>query len=89
MIHVDAHTDLYGPFMGSRIHHGNPFLNAVEEELIDCNRTIQIGLRGTGYGDDYEVGKKFVSLLRFVASSALVEIWQMTFPDLRCSSGMS
>lgn len=59
LIHVDAHTDLYGPFMGSRIHHGNPFLNAVEEELIDCNRTIQIGLRGTGYGDDYEVGKKF------------------------------
>ena len=36
MIHVDAYTDLYGPVLSARIHHGNPFLNAVEEELIDC-----------------------------------------------------
>lgn len=59
LVHIDAHTDLYGPFCGSRIHHGNPFLLAVEEELIECNKTIQVGLRGSGYGNDYEVGKKF------------------------------
>jgi len=58
LIHVDAHTDLYGPYMGSDIHHGNPFLLAYQEKLIDPNRTIQIGLRGSGIDADYEVGKK-------------------------------
>ena len=60
MIHVDAHTDLYGEYAGSRIHHGNPFLCAVEEDLLDCNRVAQIGLRGTGYQDDYALPKKLV-----------------------------
>jgi len=55
LVHIDAHTDLYGPFYGSKIWHGNPFGNAVQEGLLDCNRTVQIGLRGSGYGDDYDV----------------------------------
>lgn len=58
LIHIDAHTDLYGPFMGSEIHHGNPFMLAYTEKLIDPNKTIQIGLRGSGMENDYEVGKK-------------------------------
>lgn len=47
--------------MGSEIHHGNPFMLAYTEKLIDPNKTIQIGLRGSGMENDYEVGKKLVS----------------------------
>ena len=46
LIHVDAHTDTWDTFMGSRYSHGAPFRRAVEEELIDPRRTIQIGIRG-------------------------------------------
>jgi len=46
LIHIDAHTDTWDEFMGSRYTHGAPFRRAVEEELIDPERTIQIGIRG-------------------------------------------
>ena len=46
LIHVDAHTDTWDQFMGSRYSHGAPFRRAVEEGLIDPHRTIQIGIRG-------------------------------------------
>lgn len=47
MIHVDAHTDTWDTFQGSKFNHGAPFRRAVEEGLIDPTRTIQIGIRGT------------------------------------------
>jgi len=46
LIHIDAHTDTWDEFMGSRYSHGAPFRRAVEEGLIDPLRTIQIGIRG-------------------------------------------
>ena len=60
LVHVDAHTDLYGPMYGSKIHHGNPFLLAVEEDLLDCSRVVQIGLRGSGFQNDWKVPKDLV-----------------------------
>lgn len=33
---------------GEEIAHGTPFRRAVEEGLLDCDRVVQIGLRGTG-----------------------------------------
>jgi guanidinopropionase len=46
MIHIDAHTDTWGPFRGSKYHHGAPFRLAVEAGVLDPKRTIQIGIRG-------------------------------------------
>jgi len=46
LIHIDAHTDTWDEFMGSRFCHGAPFRRAVEENLIDPHRTVQIGIRG-------------------------------------------
>ena len=37
---------------GERVAHGTPFRRAAEEGLLDCDRVVQIGLRGTGYGAD-------------------------------------
>jgi guanidinopropionase len=47
MIHIDAHCDTGGDYLGSRFHHGSPFSRAVEEGLLDPARVIQIGIRGT------------------------------------------
>jgi guanidinopropionase len=47
MIHFDAHSDTYDNFFGtSRYNHGTPFRRAIEEELLDPKRVVQIGLRG-------------------------------------------
>ncbi|HUB10984.1 MAG TPA: agmatinase [Acetobacteraceae bacterium] len=47
MVHIDAHCDTGDDYMGSRFHHGAPFRRAVEEGLLDPQRVIQIGIRGT------------------------------------------
>jgi guanidinobutyrase len=55
LIHVDAHADINDAMSGEKVAHGTPFRRAVEEELLDTRRVVQIGLRGTGYAaDDFE-----------------------------------
>lgn len=46
LLHVDAHTDTWPPFAGSKFHHGAPFRLAADEGLIDPRRTVQMGIRG-------------------------------------------
>ena len=46
LIHIDAHTDTWDQFQGSKFNHGSPFRRATEEGLIDPTRTMQIGIRG-------------------------------------------
>ncbi len=59
LIHVDAHADINDTMFGEKIAHGTPFRRAVEEGLLDCNRVVQIGLRGTGYSaDEFDWGKE-------------------------------
>ncbi len=45
LIHFDAHTDNYSG--GSLYDHGTIFYHAVEEGLLDCEHSIQIGIRTT------------------------------------------
>ncbi|NQV47811.1 MAG: agmatinase [Rhodospirillaceae bacterium] len=52
MVHVDAHTDTWGPFQGSKFHHGGPFRLAVEAGILDPKRTVQIGIRGAQNTDE-------------------------------------
>lgn len=55
LVHIDAHTDINEHMFGEAIAHGTPFRRAVEEGLIDCDRVVQIGMRGTGYAaDDFD-----------------------------------
>ncbi|MCP3989038.1 MAG: agmatinase [Actinomycetia bacterium] len=55
MIHIDAHTDTWGPFRGEKFHHGSPFRLACDEGLLDPARTIQIGIRGAqNWADGWE-----------------------------------
>jgi guanidinobutyrase len=55
LIHVDAHADMNDTMYGERITHGTIFRRAIEEELVDPKRMVQIGLRATGYAaDDFD-----------------------------------
>jgi agmatinase len=59
MVHIDAHCDTSGPAEGSRFHHGGPFRQAVLDGVLDPERCIQIGIRGSAemlYEFSYESG---------------------------------
>jgi guanidinopropionase len=52
MVHIDAHTDTWDDFRGSKFSHGSPFRRAVEAGLLDPRRTIQMGIRGAQNCDE-------------------------------------
>ncbi|GHE94729.1 guanidinopropionase [Aliiroseovarius zhejiangensis] len=53
MIHFDSHTDLYHSYFdGTMYTHGTPFRRAVEEGLLDPQRVVMIGIRGTAYDNE-------------------------------------
>lgn len=49
VVHVDAHADANDKMFGEKYTHGTPFRRAVEEDLLQRDKVVQIGLRGTGY----------------------------------------
>lgn len=52
MIHIDAHTDSWDEFLGSKLMHGTLFRRAAEKELLDLKRTVQLGIRGAQNTDE-------------------------------------
>jgi guanidinopropionase len=73
MIHIDAHTDTWGEVWGSKFTHAAPFRLAVEDGLLDPNRTIQIGIRGgqnqmEGINFSQERGMRVVFMEEFARS---------------------
>ena len=47
LIHIDAHCDTMGAYDDTKFHHGGPFRLAVLDGVLDPERTIQIGIRGS------------------------------------------
>jgi guanidinopropionase len=52
MLQIDSHADTFDEFMGTKINHATFVRRAIEERLLDPARVVQVGLRGTRYGDD-------------------------------------
>ncbi|XP_073512306.1 guanidino acid hydrolase, mitochondrial [Phyllobates terribilis] len=52
LIHVDAHTDTGEQALGEKIYHGTPFRRCLDEGLLDGQRVVQIGIRGSAYDPD-------------------------------------
>lgn len=78
LLHVDAHADVNDTMFGEKIAHGTPFRRALEEGLIDPHRTVQIGLRGSGYTAedfDWARGKGFTVI-------QAEEIWHRSLTPL-------
>ena len=55
LIQFDSHTDTYDEYFGRPHNHGTPFSRAVEENLLDVDHSLQVGMRGSVYlKDDYD-----------------------------------
>jgi len=72
MIHIDAHTDTWDEFLGSKFTHGAPFRRAVEDGLLDPARTVQIGIRGAqnseeGWRFSRDAGMRVIFMEEFTA----------------------
>ncbi|WP_334176688.1 agmatinase [Pseudoxanthobacter sp.] len=53
LIHFDAHSDTNDTYFGGNPYtHGTPFRRAIEEGLVDPQRFVQIGIRGSIYDGD-------------------------------------
>lgn len=50
LVQLDSHHDLWDEYFGQKVFHGSIVRRAVEEGLIDPDRSIQAGLRGSLYG---------------------------------------
>ena len=62
LVQIDAHPDKSDTVFGEKLTNSTPFRRAVEEGLLDCERVVQIGLRGAGNTPrDYEYGRQQVS----------------------------
>lgn len=59
LIQFDSHTDLFDSYFdGNKFTHGTPFRRAIEENLVDPKRMVQVGIRGTAYNfDDIKWGE--------------------------------
>ena len=70
LVQIDAHTDTWDEFLGSKFTHGAPFRRAVEAGVLDPKRTIQIGIRGAqnteeGWRFSLEAGMRVVFMEEF------------------------
>ena len=54
LAHFDAHVDTWPDNFGQRYAHGSVFFHAIEEQLIDPKRTVQIGIRSPVQRDVYD-----------------------------------
>ena len=79
MVHFDAHCDTGDDYLGSKFHHGAPFRRAVEEGLLDPERTIQIGIRGSVNEPD---------IWKFSHDSGMRVIYMEEFSELGSKRGI-
>lgn len=47
VLHFDAHLDTWDSYFGADYTHGTPFRRASEEGLIDLERSLHVGIRGS------------------------------------------
>jgi len=69
LVHIDAHCDTDGWMGNSKFYHGAPFRNAVLDGVLDPERTIQIGIRGSSepvWKFSYESGMTVIHIEDFV-----------------------
>lgn len=52
LIHFDSHGDTWDSYFGKKYNHGTVFRRAAEEGIVNPNKSIQIGMRGSLYGPE-------------------------------------
>ena len=81
LIHFDSHTDTNDQYFGRPYYHGSMFRRAVEENIVLCANSIQIGMRGSvysknAYDESTSLGFKVVTMsaLREMGLQRLIKI---------------
>jgi len=85
LIHFDSHCDTSAPFHGSGLQHGCPMRNAVEAGLVDPERTVQIGIRGTAellWQFSYDSGMRVIHIEEFYELG-----WRKVISEIRSLVG--
>lgn len=67
VLHVDAHADTLDELCGDKYNHATFLRRAMEEGLVDPERVIQIGMRGSRFSIDdiqygYDVGYTIITM---------------------------
>ena len=68
MVHIDAHCDTAGPYDDEKFHHGGPFRLAVLDGVLDPERCVQIGIRGSAelaWAFSYDSGMTVIHMEEF------------------------
>lgn len=68
LVHFDSHCDTAGPIHGSVLQHGSPMRNAVASGLVDPERTVQVGIRGSSeilWQFSYDAGMRVMHIEEF------------------------
>ena len=68
MVHIDAHCDTGGPYDDEKFHHGGPFRQAVLAGVLDPDRCVQVGIRGSAelaWAFSYDAGMTVVHMEEF------------------------
>jgi agmatinase len=79
LIQLDAHTDTWDAYFGSKLTHGTMFRRALEAGVIDPKRSVQIGLRGSLYSaqdeaDNHGLGFHTLTAREFEHDAAIALI---------------
>lgn len=56
ILQIDSHADTLDELCGTKVNHATFMRRGVEEKLIDPKRVVQVGLRGSRFGDDLAWG---------------------------------
>lgn len=67
ILHIDAHADVLDTMCGTKVNHATFMRRGYEEKLIDPRRVVQLGLRGSRFGDEdvqfgYDKGYTIITL---------------------------
>ncbi len=67
ILHVDAHADTLDELCGDKINHATFLRRVCEEGLVEAERVIQIGMRGSRFSQDdiqygYDVGYSIITM---------------------------
>jgi len=72
LLHIDAHADVLDEICGDKVNHATFVRRATEEGILDKERVIQIGMRGSRFSEDdvrfsYDVGYEVVTMDEYEA----------------------
>jgi agmatinase len=74
VIDFDSHTDAWDSYFGEKYNHGTWMRRAIEEGLVDVAHSIEVGLRGSVYGEEDWTGLRSELGLEYLTTEDVLRI---------------